>query len=74
MLIDDQDETEYYFIMVKEDKYGDKSAFIAEQDLEQIIKAFDELIKQGENEISESDYLENKFTTDDGFQIGYFKS
>lgn len=66
-----QDETNYYLLLVKEDKYSDKSAAIAEDDLEELIKAFEELIKQSENEISNSDYYENKFTTEDGFQIGY---
>jgi len=66
-----QDETNYYLILVKEDKYNDKSAAIAEGDLEELIKAFDELISQSENETTNSDYFENKFTTEDGFQIGY---
>jgi hypothetical protein len=66
-----QDETSYFLILVKEDKYGDKSAAIAEDDLKELVKAFDELINQSENETTNSDYFENKFTTEDGFQIGY---
>ena len=66
-----QDETNYFLLLVKEDKYGDKSSAIAEDDLEELIKAFDELIQQSENETTNSDYFENKFTTEDGFQIGY---
>ena len=66
-----QDETNYFLLLVKKDKYGDKSAAIAEDDLEELIKAFDELILQSENETTTSDYYENKFTTEDGFQIGY---
>tara|TARA_Y100001980_G_C14514028_1_gene289396 strand:+ start:243 stop:779 length:537 start_codon:yes stop_codon:yes gene_type:complete len=66
-----QDEVNYYLLLVKEDKYGDKSAAIAEDDLTELIKAFDELINQMENENSKSDYFENKFSTEDGFQIGY---
>tara|TARA_B110000438_G_scaffold277968_1_gene301052 strand:+ start:1076 stop:1609 length:534 start_codon:yes stop_codon:yes gene_type:complete len=66
-------ETKYYFIMVKEDKYGNKTAYIAEEDLVEIEKALDQLIIQSENEESNSDYLENKFTSEDGFQIGYWK-
>ena len=58
-------------MLVKEDKYNDKSAAIAEEDLEDLIKAMDELIKQSENETTTSDYYENKYTTEDGFQIGY---
>jgi tRNA G10 N-methylase Trm11 len=66
-----QDEINYFLLLVKEDKYGDKSAAIAEDDLSELIKAFDELIQQSENETTKSDYFENKFTTEDGFQIGY---
>jgi len=66
-------ETKYYFIMNKEDKYKDKTAYIAEEDLVEIEKALDQLIIESENEESNSDYLENKFTSEDGFQIGYFE-
>ena len=66
-------ETKYYFIMVKEDKYGNKAAHTAEEDLIEIAKALDQLIIHSENEESDSDYLENKFTSEDGFKIGYYK-
>ena len=61
----------YYLQIIKEDKYGKKSASIAEEDLVEVIKAYEELVIQSENENSSSDYFENKFTTEDGFQIGY---
>jgi len=66
-----QNETNYFLLLVKENKYGNKSAAIAEDDLEDLIKAFNELIQQSKNETTNSDYYENKFTTEDGFQIGY---
>ena len=66
-----QGESQFYLLLIKEDEYGDKSAAIAEEDLDDLIKAMDELISLSENETTTSDYYENKFTTEDGFQIGY---
>ena len=65
------EEKAYYLQIIKEDKYGNKSASIAEEDLIEVIKAYNELVKQSESEDTSADYFENKFTTDDGFQIGY---
>ena len=47
-----QDETSYFLILVKEDKYGDKSAAIAEDDLKELVKAFDELNLKNRNILS----------------------
>lgn len=66
-------EAAYFLLLVKEAKYSDKSAAIAEEDLKEVLKAFDNLMSQVSSESSKADYLENKFTTDDGFQIGYAK-
>lgn len=66
-------ESAYFLLLIKEDKYGDKSAAIAEEDLKEVLKAFENIIEQSASESSNADYLENKFTTDDGFQIGYAK-
>jgi hypothetical protein len=41
----------------------------------EVIKAFDSLKSQAASESSnQSAYVENKFITDDGFQVGYFVS
>jgi len=61
----------FFLQIIKEDKYGNKNASIAEEDLVEVIKAYDELVIQSKNEETSADYFENKFTTDDGFQIGY---
>ena len=66
-----KDEVAFYLMFIKEDKYGNKSAAIAEDDLKDIMSALDNLIDKSKNETSTADYLENKFTTEDGFQIGY---
>lgn len=66
-------EAAYFLLLIKEDKYSDKSAAIAEDDIKEVLKAFDNLILQSSKEESNADYLENKFTTEDGFQIGYAK-
>ena len=57
--------------LLKEDKYGNKTGSIAEDDLNDVIQAYDELVSQFNVEASEADYFENKFTTEDGFAIGY---
>lgn len=66
-------EAAYDLLLTKEDKYGAKSVAIAEEDLKEVLYAFQDLIVQSASESSSADYLENKFTTDDGFQIGYAK-
>ena len=66
-----QDEVAFFLMFIKEDKYSDKSAAIAEDDLQDIMDALENLIEKSKNETSTADYLENKFTTEDGFQIGY---
>ena len=66
-------EAAFFLILIKEDKYGDKSAAIAEEDLTEVLMAFENIMAQSAVEDSDADYLENKFTTDDGFQIGYAK-
>ena len=66
-----KDEVAFYLMFIKEDKYGNKNASIAEEDLVEVIKAYDELVVQSGSEETNADYFENKFTTEDGFQIGY---
>ncbi len=66
-------ESAFFLVLTKEDKYGNKSAAIAEEDLTEVLMAFENIMAQIAGEDSNADYLENKFTTDDGFQIGYAK-
>jgi hypothetical protein len=66
-----KDDVAYFLQFVKKDKYKSKVASIAEDDLRDVIKAMDNLILQSNNESSTANYLENKFTTEDGFQLGY---
>jgi|SaaInlStandDraft_3_1057020.scaffolds.fasta_scaffold07685_1 hypothetical protein len=63
----------YFFLIQKKDKYDTKTAAIAEDDLSDVISALDNLIENSNNEKGGPDYLENKFKTEDGFQIGYAK-
>tara|TARA_Y100000815_G_scaffold167337_1_gene151911 strand:+ start:1200 stop:1754 length:555 start_codon:yes stop_codon:yes gene_type:complete len=67
-------DTELYFFQIeKPDKYGSSTASIEYSDLLEVIKAFNILKNGVEHDIASTpDYLENKFTTGDGFQLGYF--
>ena len=68
-------DAKYFYQIEKLDKYGTTTASIEYADLLEIIKAFNTLKSEIENDIStKPDYLENKFTTEDGFQLGYFVS
>lgn len=50
-------------------------AMIEYSDLVEINKALDRLVSEVDSDIqSNPDYLENKFITEDGFQIGYYVS
>lgn len=68
-------ETKFFFQISKEDKYGDKVASIAYEDLLETIKALALLQKEATDDLAlNPDYLENKFVTEDGFQLGYYVS
>lgn len=63
----------YFYQIEKPDKYGKTTASIEYSDLLELIKAFNNLKSEVEKDISlNPDYLENKFITEDGFQLGYF--
>lgn len=68
--------TETYFYQIeKEGKYGSSTASIEYSDLLEVIKAVKTLKSEVETDIaSKPDYMENKFTTVDGFQVGYYIS
>lgn len=65
--------TMYFFQIEKEGKYGNSTASIEYVDLLEVIKALGALKAEVEKDIIENpDYLENKFVTVDGFQVGYY--
>lgn len=69
------DRIKYFFQISKAGKYDTKTASIAYEDLIEIQKALSSLKIQSEKDISNpSDYLENKFITEDGFEVGYYVS
>lgn len=68
-------EEKMFFQISKKGKYGDKTASIAYEDLLEVQKALLNLKTQTETDMNTlSDYLENKFITEDGFEIGYYVS
>ncbi len=65
----------YFYQISYEGKYDTKTASIAYEDLVEVIKAIQTLKTESESDKSSNpDYLENKFVTDDGFQVGYYVS
>lgn len=65
----------YFFQISKKGKYGEKTASIAYEDLIETQKALISLKNQAIADSSTtSDYIENKFVTDDGFRVGYYVS
>lgn len=65
----------YFYQISFESKYDTKKASIAYEDLVEVIKALDQLkIDSNSDKLLNSGYLENKFVTDDGFQVGYYVS
>ncbi|BAV07925.1 hypothetical protein FLA_3957 [Filimonas lacunae] len=67
--------TGYFYQIVKESKYSGTTASIEYNDLIEVIKAIKVLKADAiKDAIENSDYLENKFVTTDGFQVGYFIS
>ncbi|MDD7887104.1 hypothetical protein [Flavivirga sp. 57AJ16] len=70
------DRQEYFLQISKKGEYDTKVVSIAYEDLIEIIKALSTLQQASLIDTSNtaSDYLENKFITDDGFQLGYYVS
>ena len=68
-------ETKYFYQITKPGQYGDKTASIEYSDLLEVIKALNSLKSDLQSDIAKNpDYLENKFVTEDGFQLGYYVS
>jgi len=66
--------TERYFYQIeKPNEYENSTASIEYSDLLEVIKALNSLKSEVESDIrSDPDYMENKFITEDGFQLGYY--
>lgn len=65
----------YFYQIVKEGKYNNTTASIDYNDLIEVLKAIKVLKAEVNNDIaSNPDYMENKFVTVDGFQVGYYVS
>lgn len=66
--------TEKYFYQIeKPGKYDSATASIEFSDLLELIKALKSLRAEVDNDLANNpDYLENKFITEDGLQLGYF--
>lgn len=65
----------FFYQIEKSKKYGNTTASIEYTDLLEVIKALNILKSEVNNDITENpDYLENKFITEDGFQVGYYVS
>ncbi|MCO6462543.1 MAG: hypothetical protein J5I52_00200 [Saprospiraceae bacterium] len=65
----------FFYQILKEGKYSNSTASIEYSDLIEVLKALKALKAEVTNDISTNpDYMENKFVTVDGFQVGYFVS
>jgi hypothetical protein len=68
-------ESRYFYQIESQGKYSSNTASIEYSDLIEIIKAIKILKTDIDKDITlNPDYLENKFTTTDGFQVGYYMS
>jgi hypothetical protein len=68
-------EAKYFLQISKSGKYDTKTASIAYEDLLEVQKALINLKEQSVKDLATTpDYMENKFISDDGFQIGYYVS
>lgn len=63
----------YFLQITKQGKYSKSTASLDYDDLVELLKAFNNLRETATADIAlHSDYLENKFIGNDGFEIGYF--
>ena len=67
--------SKFFFQITKKGKYSSDTASIAYEDIIEILGALNKLDEQSKIDVTTvSDYLENKFVTDDGFRVGYYIS
>ncbi|WP_298499810.1 hypothetical protein [uncultured Algibacter sp.] len=72
-ILNSGDEISYFYQIEKPGKYGKSTASIEYSDLLEVIKAFNSLKAEVDNDVTlNPDYLENKFITEDGFKLGYY--
>lgn len=65
----------FFYQIIKEGKYSNSTASIEYSDLIEVLKALKVLKTEVTNDVSTNpDYMENKFVTVDGFQLGYYVS
>jgi hypothetical protein len=65
----------FFYQITKEGKYSNSTASIEYADLVEVLKAIKALKSENDKDIAlNPDYLENKFITVDGFQVGYYVS
>ncbi|MDR0660706.1 MAG: hypothetical protein LBG19_07885 [Prevotellaceae bacterium] len=65
----------FFYQIEKEGKYSSTTASIEHSDLVEVLKAIKVLIDAVDTDIAANpDYMENKFVTVDGFQVGYYIS
>ena len=68
-------EVKFFYQISNQGKYDTKVASIAYEDLIEMRKALSSLKSQASSDAGSSlDYVENKFVTEDGFQVGYYVS
>jgi hypothetical protein len=67
-------ETKYFYSVSYKGQYDTKSAYIADEDLTEVIKAVSSLKSEAITDAGSQDYIENKFVTVDEFQVGYYVS
>ena len=63
---------QYFVLISRRTKYDTKRASISEDELPEILEAFDSLVKMSTAEKNVSNYAEIKYVSEDGFQIGYY--
>lgn len=72
---DSKGDLKFFLRLTKTDKTSEHNASIEYSDLLEVIQSLETLIPMAITDQKDpSDYLENKFATEDGFQIGYYKS
>lgn len=68
-------EARFFYQIESQGKYSSSTASIDYADLVEVIKAIKSLKAEVDKDVAlNPDYLENKFTTVDGFQVGYYVS
>jgi len=69
------DKTTYYYQVAVKGKYSDVVGSIEENDLNEMAKALDSLlIMYIQDKKTPADYMENKYVTNDGVELGYYIS